>query len=271
MTGRLTATHGFAGEERWGYSQAVVAAGLVHASGQVPRADGEKPFVGPLPESFDNAAGLLESALSQVGSLADDLVHVQFFLFERDLAEGTRLYRERFGGAGSALSLVVVDGLNHPDYALEISAVAVARPSEGSEMRLDKRSINTGSPIDKQFGRATAVRVGDLIYVSGQPSVEPDGTAVADPSFVAHYRRAFANFVAAVEAAGGKATDVVSTHTFVTEPAPVDALATVAEIHREAVGSGESKPASTLVRVSALSIPGAKVEVTGVAVVGSPQ
>lgn len=167
------------------------------------------------------------------------------------------------------MSLLVVDGLNHPDYALEVSAVAVAQPSEGSDMALVKRSFSTGSPIDEELGRASAVRAGDLIYVSGQPSVESDGRPVADPSFVAHYRRAFANFVAAVEAAGATATDVISTHTYVTEAAPADVLGEVAEIHREAVGSGERKPASTLVRVSALSVPGAKVEVTGVAVVGS--
>ena len=103
--------------------------------------------------------------------------------------------------------------------------------------------------------------------MSGQPSVGPDGEAIASDRFVDHYRRAFENFVAAVEAAGGTRDSVVSTHTFVTEPVPAgDVEKEVRRIHHEAVGAGVNRPASTLVRVSGVSAPGAKVEVTGVAV-----
>lgn len=267
MAFRRTASHGFSGEEAWGYSQAINAGGLVHAAGQVPRDDREVPLVGPLTEGFTRAFDLLENALEQVGSRAEDLIYVQLFMFERDIAEGARLFRNRLGTSAPALSLIVVDGLNHPDYSLEVSAVAVAPASE-TRSRMEKLCVSTGNPVDERLGRSAAVRVGNLIYVSGQPSVDGDGNAIQDDSFVAHYGQAFSNFVRAVEAAGGTSTDVVSTHTFVTEPVPPDQAAVVAGIHRSAVGSGESKPASTLVRVSALSVPGAKVEVSGVAIVG---
>jgi 2-iminobutanoate/2-iminopropanoate deaminase len=268
MDRRATASHGFSGEESWGYSQAIVAGGLVHAAGQVPRDDQERPLVGPLADGFARAFDLLDGALEQVGASPEDLIHVQLFMFERDAAEGADLFRKRLGHAGTALSLIVVDGLNHPDYALEVSATAVA-PATETRPRMEKRSVSTGNPVDERLGRAAAVRVGDLIYVSGQPSVGADGSAIDDESFVAHYQRAFSNFLQAVEAAGGTGDDVVSTHTFVTEPVPDDKFAEVAAIHHATVGSGESKPASTLVRVSALSVPNAKVEVTGVAVVST--
>jgi enamine deaminase RidA (YjgF/YER057c/UK114 family) len=263
---RPTASHGFAGEERWGYSQAIVAGGLVHTAGQVPRGDGEKPLVAPFDVGFASAFELLESAINQVGCTVDDLVYVQLFVFGRDVEQGAELYRQRLGTSGSALSLIVIDGLNHPDYSLEVSATAVAPMTEGTTARMEKRIVSTGNPLDERLGRAAAVRVGDLIYVSGQPSVGPDGNAIADDSFVAHYERAFSNFLAAVEAAGGTGADVVSTHTLVTDPVPADDAEQVAGIHRAVVGSGPSKPASTLVRVSALSAPNAKVEVSGVAV-----
>lgn len=263
------ATHGFSGESRWGYSQAIVAGGLVHVAGQVPRGEGEAPLVGPLEVTFGRAFDLLESALAQVGCGRDDLVHVELFMFDRDIDRGIELCRERLGTTGSALSLIVVDGLNHPDYALEVSATAAVQPNKRNGLRVEKRSISTGNLLDERLGRAAAVRVGNLIYVSGQPSVGQDGNAIEDTSFLAHYKKAYENFVAAVEAAGGSADDVVSTHTFVTDPVPEGDFAGVAETHRASVGASTNRPASTLVRVTALAVPGAKVQVHGVAVVGN--
>ena len=254
------ATHGMAGEGAWGYSQGIAAGGLVHFSGQVPRDEREQPLVGPLEVTFARAFDLLESAGDQLGCQRADFVHVQLFMFAGDLDEGAELYRRRYGESGAAMSLVVVDGLNHPDYALEVSAVA-------AEPGMSRTTHTTGNPLDDRLGRSSAVRVGDLIYVSGQPSVGPDGEAIESDAFVDHYRQAFGNFAAAVVAAGGTPESVVSTHTFVTEAAPPDAAAEVRQIHHDAVGFGPNRPASTLVRVSALSAPGAKVEVMGVAVV----
>jgi enamine deaminase RidA (YjgF/YER057c/UK114 family) len=164
------------------------------------------------------------------------------------------------------MSLIVVDGLNHPDYRVEVSAVAQAPDAEGESASVRKQSFDGTSPHDRRLGRAAAVRVGEIVYVSGQPSVGPDGEAIASDRFVDHYRQAFENFVAAVETAGGTRDCVVSTHTFVTEPVPADDVEEVKEIHHDAVGSGVNRPASTLVRVSGVSAPGAKVEVAGVAV-----
>lgn len=260
------ASHGMPGEELWGYSQAISAGGLVHASGQVPRDAHEQPLVGSVPETYGRAFDLLDSAFEQVGCAAADLVHVQLFGFADDLREAAKVYRGRYGRSGAAMSLIVVDGLNHPDYRVEVSAVAQAPETQG-ESAVRKQSFDGTNPHDRRLGRAAAVRVGEIVYVSGQPSIGPDGEAIASDRFVDHYRQAFENFVAAVEVAGGTRDCVVSTHTFVTEPVPADDVEEVREIHRDAVGSGVDRPASTLVRVSGVSAPGAKVEVAGVAVV----
>jgi enamine deaminase RidA (YjgF/YER057c/UK114 family) len=263
---RPMASHGMPGEKLWGYSQAIDAGGLVHVSGQVPRDESERPLVGTVPETYGRAFDLLDSAIGQVGCGAADLVHVQLFGFAGDLDAAAEAYRERYGDAGAAMSLIVVDGLNHPDYRVEVSAVAQAPEAEGEPAAVRKQSFDSANPHDVRLGRASAVRVGEILYVSGQPSVGPDGEAIASERFVDHYRRAFENFVAAVEAAGGTGECVVSTHTFVTEPVPAGDVEEVKGIHHDAVGSGANRPASTLVRVSGVSAPGAKVEVAGVAV-----
>jgi enamine deaminase RidA (YjgF/YER057c/UK114 family) len=254
------------GEELWGYSQAIAAGGLVHVSGQVPRDERERPLVGSVPETYGRAFDLLDDAVGQVGGTPADLVHVQLFGFADDVAEASECYRERYGESGAAMSLIVVDGLNHPDYRVEVSAVASALEAEGEPASVRKQSYEGVNPHDRRLGRAAAVKVGEIVYVSGQPSVGPDGEAIASDRFVDHYRRAFENFVAAVEAAGGTRDSVVSTHTFVTEPVPADDVEEVRRIHHDAVGAGANRPASTLVRVSGVSAPGAKVEVMGVAV-----
>ncbi len=262
------AFHGTASERHWGYAQGVEANGLIHLSGQVPRNDQEVPTVGSLPVTFGRAFDLVESALGKLGATLQDLVDVQLFMFEDNYQEGIELYRARVGDARPALSLVLVEGLNHPDYALEVSAIA-ARPGEGADAGMRKILVDTGNPVDERLGRSAAVRVGDFVYVSAQPSVGSDGCAIEDDSFAAHYGQAFANFVSAVEAAGGKGGDVVSTHTYVTEPVPADEVETVRELHRQAIGQWPDRSTSTLVRVASLPVEGTKVQIAGVAVIGA--
>jgi enamine deaminase RidA (YjgF/YER057c/UK114 family) len=263
---RPMAFHGMPGEELWGYSQAIVAGGLVHLSGQVPRDERERPLVGDVPETYGRAFDLLDAAIGQIGGSPADLVHVQLFGFADDVGAAADWYRERYGDSGAAMSLIVVDGLNHPDYRVEVSAVACAPEARGESASVSRQSYDGANPHDRRLGRAAAVRVGEIVYVSGQPSVGPDGEAIASDRFADHYRQAFENFVAAVEIAGGTRNSVVSTHTFVTEPIPAGDVEEVRRIHHDSVGSGVNRPASTLVRVSGVSAPGAKVEVMGVAV-----
>jgi 2-iminobutanoate/2-iminopropanoate deaminase len=265
---RPVAVHGLPVEVQWGYSQAIAAGGLIHLAGQVPRDDEGVAMEGPLEVTFQRPFDLIDSALAQLGGSAEDLVFVQVFMLAEDIAEGAQLMAARLGPFKPASELVVINGLNHPKYRLEV--VAIARDPQQEEDAMSMQRFSTGSPLDEIYGRSTAVRVGQLLYVSGQPSVDASGTPLDSEVFSDHYELAFGNFVAAVEACGASAADVVSTVTYVTQSPPAEEFENVARLHREHVGSGPSKPASSLVRVQELSVPGAKVEVTGIAVLAEP-
>jgi 2-iminobutanoate/2-iminopropanoate deaminase len=109
-----------------------------------------------------------------------------------------------------------------------------------------------------------AVRVGDLLFVSGCVPVDADGRLVGGDDVVEQARQTFANVGAVLDAAGSSFADVAKVTIFLTD---VDDRAKINPV-RQAV-FGEARPASTLVEVSRLAIPGAKIEVEAVAVVGT--
>lgn len=74
-----------------------------------------------------------------------------------------------------------------------------------------------------------AVRVGDLILVSGQASVDPTGRIVSD-TFEGEFRRAVDNLRAILEASGSGLAQVVQTRNYVRDPAD---LPRFNELYRE--------------------------------------
>ncbi len=63
-----------------------------------------------------------------------------------------------------------------------------------------------------------AVCVGDLIFVSGQASVDASGAIVSD-TFEGEFRRAMANVAKVLEAAGSDLEHVVQTRNYLRDPA----------------------------------------------------
>ena len=106
-----------------------------------------------------------------------------------------------------------------------------------------------------------AVRAGDLLFVSGCIAVDGDGRLV-DGDVVAQTRQVFANLGAVLDAAGAGFGDVVKVTVFLTD---VDDRGAVNTVRQEVFG--DARPASTLVEVSRLAIPGALVEIEAVALV----
>jgi 2-iminobutanoate/2-iminopropanoate deaminase len=107
-----------------------------------------------------------------------------------------------------------------------------------------------------------AVRVGDLVFVSGCVPVDADGRLVGGDDVVEQARQTFAKVGAVLEAAGSSFADVAKVTVFLTD---IDDRARINPVRQEVFG--KSRPASTLVEVSRLAIPGAKIEVEAVAVV----
>lgn len=67
---------------------------------------------------------------------------------------------------------------------------------------------------------STAVRWGDLVFISGQASVDAEGTIVPD-TFEGEFRRSVENLRAALESAGSDLKHVVQVRSYVRDPANV--------------------------------------------------
>ena len=80
-----------------------------------------------------------------------------------------------------------------------------------------------------------AIRVDNLVYVAGQPGINPASGTVAGDTFEAQARQAFANLAAVLEDAGSRLTRVIKLTCFVADPAGFATLNTLfAEFFPEA-------------------------------------
>jgi len=106
---------------------------------------------------------------------------------------------------------------------------------------------------------AQAVRFGDLVFVTGCTGVTADGQIVAD-DVVEQTRQVFRNVQVILAAAGASFSDVLKVTTYLTD---VGDAPLINPVRQEVFG--ETRPASTLVQISALAVAGARVEIDLVA------
>jgi reactive intermediate/imine deaminase len=107
-----------------------------------------------------------------------------------------------------------------------------------------------------------AWRVGNTIYLAGQLGTDAHGQLVGPNDMRAQARQAFQNISRVLDAAGATLRDVVKMTVFVTD------LRYRESYHEARLEFYPSDPpASTLVQVVALAVPGALIEIEAVAVV----
>ncbi|HZS33061.1 MAG TPA: RidA family protein [Methylomirabilota bacterium] len=111
---------------------------------------------------------------------------------------------------------------------------------------------------------ANGVRAGDTIYVSGQVALDAAGRLVGPGDVVAQTRQCLDNVKLVLAAAGATLDDVVKVTVYL---ADADDRPRVNEVRKAYFGA--NRPASTLVEVSRLALPGLLVEIEAIAVVGS--
>jgi enamine deaminase RidA (YjgF/YER057c/UK114 family) len=111
---------------------------------------------------------------------------------------------------------------------------------------------------------SNAIRVGDVLHVSGMTSRANDGTTIQGANEYEQAKAIFAKIGHLVEAAGGAISDVAKITIFVTN---IKQNTEVWRARRE-VFSGDF-PASTLVEVKGLATPEILVEIEAVAYIGS--
>jgi enamine deaminase RidA (YjgF/YER057c/UK114 family) len=112
---------------------------------------------------------------------------------------------------------------------------------------MKRQNVSSGSPYEPVIGFSRAVRIGNVIAVSGSAPIGPDGktAGVGDPA--AQTRRCIEIIRAALEKAGASLNDVIRTRIFFTRQQDWEAIG---KAHGEMFGA--IRPASTTVVVAAL-------------------
>jgi reactive intermediate/imine deaminase len=123
--------------------------------------------------------------------------------------------------------------------------------------REEIRVPELGEPISHY---TDAVRVGDLLFVSGCVPTDGAGNVVGGDDVAAQARQTFENIGKILAAAGATFADVARVTVYL---ADVDDRAKINPVRQEFFGA--TRPASTLIEVSRLAIPGIKIEVEAIA------
>jgi 2-iminobutanoate/2-iminopropanoate deaminase len=121
--------------------------------------------------------------------------------------------------------------------------------------------------VDARRGYSQAVRLGDLLFVSGQVAWDEAGNVVGGKDAREQARRAFANLRSTLEAGGSSLDRVGKITMFATSR---DHLAALREVRHEVFDPVEHYPASTFVVVAGLAAPELLVEIEAVALCATP-
>ena len=128
-----------------------------------------------------------------------------------------------------------------------------------------RKLISSGSPYEPKVGISRAVRVGNVVAVSGTAPLGTDGRTVGIGDAGAQARRCLEIIAAALEKAGASLTQVVRTRTLLVRIEDWQAVA----VHGEFFG--EIRPANTIMQVSRFIDPDWLVEFEADAVVDDGQ
>ena len=119
-----------------------------------------------------------------------------------------------------------------------------------------RQSVSSGSPYEPVIGISRAVRMGQMIAVSGTAPIGQDGKTVGVGDPAAQARRCFEIAKQALEKLGASLDDVIRTRVLLTR---IEDWQAVAEVHGECFRG--VRPASTFVQVSRFVDPEWLVEV----------
>ena len=128
-------------------------------------------------------------------------------------------------------------------------------------MKIKREKIFSGTPWEPKIGYSRAIKVGDMVYVSGTTGTDPSGKVLAPGDMHAQTVQAVRNIESALKRLGLGLEYVVRTRIYVTK---MELWEEVARAHAELFG--EIHPATTLVEVSRFIDPEMLVEIEAVAV-----
>ena len=122
-------------------------------------------------------------------------------------------------------------------------------------------NIESGTPWEDKVGYCRAVRIGNIIEISGTTSVDGDSLIGKDDLY-SQTKFIILKIEKALQNAGAELTDVVRTRMYVTD---ISKWEEAAKAHAEFFGT--IKPVTTLVEVSRLIDPDMLIEIEASAVI----
>lgn len=130
-----------------------------------------------------------------------------------------------------------------------------------SGSHLIREPINADPDPYEQFNIALGFRVGSLLFISGQASINEEGDVVGEGDFDRQADQVFSNLARVLKAGGADLRDVVKVTIYLTDMANFPKI-----VQLRARYFSKPYPADTIVEVSSLALPELMIEIEAIAV-----